>query len=107
MPWKEVSTMSQRREFVMFAQAEEANISVLCERYGISRKTGYKWLRRFGAEGEIGLQDRSRRPIHTHTATALDAQQAVITLRGMHPAWGARKHRGAWTRIIPIPPSRG
>ena len=44
MPWKEVSTMSQRREFVMFAQAEEANISVLCERYGISRKTGYKWL---------------------------------------------------------------
>lgn len=81
MPWKEVSTMSQRREFVMFAQAEAANISVLCERYGISRKTGYKWLRRFCVEGEIGLQDRSRRPIHTHTATSPDAQQAVITLR--------------------------
>ena len=93
MPWKEVSTMSQRREFVMFAQAEEANISMLCERYGISRKTGYKWLRRFGAEGEIGLQDRSRRPIHTHTATSPDAHQAVMTLRRAHPAWGARKLR--------------
>jgi transposase-like protein len=56
MPWQEVSIMSQRREFVMFAQAEEANIQALCAHYGISRKTGYKWLRRFGAAGVAGFK---------------------------------------------------
>lgn len=91
MPWQEVSIMSQRREFVMFAQAEEPNVSVLCARYGISRKTGYKWLRRFGADGVAGLQDRSRRPIHTNNKTADAVEQAVIELRQKHPAWGARK----------------
>lgn len=93
MPWQEVSIMSQRREFIMFAQAEEANLSALCKRYGISRKTGYKWLRRAGTEGAAGLQDRSRRPRHTNNKTANDVEQAVVTLRRQHPAWGARKLR--------------
>ena len=93
MPWQEVSIMSQRREFVLFAQAEEANLSALCKRYGISRKTGYKWLRRSGAEGAAGLQDRSRRPRHTNNKTADDVEQAVVELRRTHPAWGARKLR--------------
>lgn len=91
MPWQEVSTMSQRREFVMFAQADEANVSALCARYGISRKTGYKWLRRFAADGEAGLQDRSRRPARSPTKTVREAEQAVLELRRKHPAWGARK----------------
>lgn len=93
MPWKEVSTVSQRREFVMFAGADEANVSALCARYGISRNTGYKWLRRFGADGEPGLQDRSRRPLHTNNKTADAVEQAVVELRNKHPAWGARKLR--------------
>lgn len=91
MPWQEVSTMSQRREFVMFSQADEANISALCRRYGVSRKTGYKWLRRFHAEAEAGLQDRSRRPREAPNKTASAMEQAVIALRQQHPAWGARK----------------
>ncbi len=41
MPWQEVSTMSLRTEFVMLAMQPGANISQLCRRYGISRKTGY------------------------------------------------------------------
>jgi transposase InsO family protein len=93
MPWQEVSIMSQRQEFVMFARAENANVGALCTRYGISRKTGYKWLRRFGAEGAAGLQDRSRRPRHTNHKTADDVEQAVVELRRTHPAWGARKLR--------------
>lgn len=91
MPWQEVLIMSQRREFVMFAGAEEANVSALCARYGISRKTGYKWLRRFGAVGGAGLQDRSRRPQRVSHKTADAVEQAVIELRRKHPAWGARK----------------
>lgn len=93
MPWQEVSIMSQRREFVMFAQAEQANISTLCARYGISRKTGYKWLQRFAETGEDGLQDHSRRPHHIPHRTRGALEQALLELRRQHPAWGARKLR--------------
>jgi transposase-like protein len=40
MPWQERSIMAERREFVAFAQQEGANITALCEAFGISRKTG-------------------------------------------------------------------
>ena len=44
MAWKDVSVMSQREEFVVLASADGANVSELCRRFGVSRKTGYKWL---------------------------------------------------------------
>ena len=47
MPWKESTCMTQRREFVFLANVSDANLSQLCERFGISRKTGYKWRSRF------------------------------------------------------------
>jgi len=50
MPWQEVSTVSLRQEFVMLATAEGANVRALCRRYGVSRKTGYKWLGRYQRE---------------------------------------------------------
>jgi transposase-like protein len=49
MPWQEVSTMLLREEFVMLARADQANRAQLCRRFGISRKTGYKWLERASA----------------------------------------------------------
>ena len=93
MPWQEVSIMSQRREFVMLARTDEVNFSTLCKRYGISRKTGYKWLRRSTTHGTAGLQDRSRRPRRTNNKTADEVEQALVALRRTHPAWGARKLR--------------
>ena len=62
MPWKECDRMSLRAELLALATQEGANFSVLCRRFGISRKTGYKWLRRFERDGPLGLADRSRRP---------------------------------------------
>ena len=47
MPWKESTCMTQRREFVLLANVSDVNLSQLCERFGISRKTGYKWRSRF------------------------------------------------------------
>ena len=44
MPWQERSVMLQRQEFIIFASQEGANIRRLCAHFGISRKTGYKWL---------------------------------------------------------------
>jgi transposase-like protein len=58
MPWKEVSIMSQRLEFVTLATAENANIRHLCRCFGISPGTAYKWLDRFQSAGVNGLGER-------------------------------------------------
>lgn len=91
MPWQEVSTMSLRYEFVMLARREEANLAALCRRFGVSRKTGYKWLARFARDGAAGLGDRSRRPHRSPDQTPASIEAAVIELRTRHPAWGGRK----------------
>jgi transposase InsO family protein len=91
MPWKVKSLMSQRREFVMLAQAEGINFSQLCKRFAISRKTGYKWLERFESKGDEGLADRSRRPHTSPHRTDQKIEQEVCKLRDRHPAWGGRK----------------
>lgn len=93
MPWKEVSTMSQRLEFVTLAAADNANIRHLCRCYGISSATAYKWLRRFQIAGVDGLNDRSRRPQHSPARSAPEVEAAIISLRHKHPAWGGRKLR--------------
>jgi len=91
MPWEEASTMSLRSEFVRQAREEGANVSALCRAYGISRKTGYKWLGRYEQEGMEGLRDRTRRPEHSPSQTPEAVEQAILTLRQAHPAWGGRK----------------
>ena len=93
MPWKEVSAMSLREEFVVLATAEGSNISVLCRRFGISRKTGYKWLAREQAGGKAALKDASRRPHTSPHKTAAAVETAVVKLRKTHAAWGGRKLR--------------
>ena len=62
MPWAERSIANIRREFVLRVLAKEAPMTELCRQYGISRKTGYKWLARFEKRGIEGLVDESRRP---------------------------------------------
>lgn len=91
MPWKEVSIMSQRLEFVTLATAENANIRHLCRSFKISSATAYKWLHRFQSSGANGLEDRSRRPHHSPSRTPVEMEEAVTNLRGKHPAWGGRK----------------
>ena len=89
MPWREVSKMDERREFVGLAMQEGANRRELCRRFGIHPTTGYKWLARAGAEDE--LADRSRRPRHSPGRTTAAIEQQVLVVRDAHPAWGARK----------------
>ena len=74
-----------REEFVGLARQADANISELSRRFGISRKTGYKWL------GRPELTDQSRRPQHSPTKTAPALEANVVELRHKHPAWGGRK----------------
>ncbi len=91
MPWQEVSTMSLRQEFVMLALQEGANMRELCRRFGVSAKTGYKWIGRHAARGTSGLADESRRPHHSPTRTPEVLERAILELRDAHPCWGARK----------------
>ena len=86
MPWKEATQVSLRREFVTLASQPEANISRLCRRFGISRKTGYKWIGRFEAKGLSGLEDRSRRPHRSANRTPARMEAAVCDVRRQHPA---------------------
>ena len=97
MPWQERSIMSQRQEFVAFARQEGTTIAALCRHYGISRKTGYKWLGR-AAMDESSLADRSRRPHPSPGRTSLEQEGLVLALRGQHPAWGGRKLHHALAR---------
>jgi len=93
MPWKECSAVSQRVEFVRLAQPEPANLAELCRRFRISRKTGYKWLRRFAATGMADLADRSRQPVNSPARTPQAMEERVLRVRTEHPAWGGRKIR--------------
>lgn len=93
MAWNEVTIMSSRKEFVSLAMQEGANISRLCSRFGISRKTGYKWLHRHGEGADEWARDRSRRPGHSPRRVDREVEIAVVCLRRAHPAWGGRKLR--------------
>lgn len=90
MPWQERSLMTERQEFVWVARQEDANIAEVCRRFGISRKTGYKWLGR-AAAGDVVLADRPRRPHTSPTRTSAALEARVLALRHAHPAWGGRK----------------
>src|SRR5688572_25350296 len=97
MPWQERTVMTERLEFVAFAGQEGANIAALCRSFGISRKTGYKWLAR-AATGETPWADRSRRPHTSPWRTTREMEERVLALRADHPAWGGRKLHHALAR---------
>lgn len=86
MPWKEATPVSQRREFLALHAQQAIAFAELCRRFGVSRKTGYKWLSRAD-----DLHDRSRRPHQSPRQTAPDLELRVVELRQRHPAWGGRK----------------
>jgi transposase InsO family protein len=92
MSWKK-DLMSQRLEFITFARSPNANLAELCRRFQISRKTGYKWLRRFAEGGVAGLQDRSHRPVCCPMQTPSAFEAKIVVLRTAQPTWGPRKLR--------------
>ena len=91
MPWLETAPMEQRERFVRDDRFALYTMTELCDRYDISRKTGYKWLERFDAGGRAGLSDRSRAP-HQCPHRITDHVAALICLaRRQHPSWGPEK----------------
>ena len=100
MSWSEWDRMSLREEFVRLASNKGTEMSELCRRFGISRKTGYKWRKRYQQEGRGGLADRSREP--KSKPTPLEMEERIVEVRAIHRASGERK-KGKLDSQIPAP----
>src|SRR5687768_12698733 len=104
MPWRETSPMDQQKQFVREARRAHDDMTALCARYGISRKTGYKWVARYEAGGVTALEELSRRPHRSPQATEEAVVAAILTVRSHHPTWGGKKLAATLARRWPTLP---
>jgi putative transposase len=95
MGWNETCAMEERFKFIEEYKQERDSVAELCRRYGISRKTGYKWLERYEEGGLEGLRDQSRAPQTHPNQIGVDQEARILTARSQHPTWGPVKLR-AW-----------
>src|SRR6266581_3952440 len=91
MPWREASPMDQRTQFIADHLRDVLSITELCALYGISRKTGYKWIDRYIRHGPAGLEEDSRRPRRSPNQTSEEVVSAILDARRRHPRWGGKK----------------
>ena len=102
MPFKNITAMDQRIEFILlFSSNKKLKFNELCRRYKISRTTGYKWVNRYKTGGIKDLIDRSKRPINSPSKYNGDIEKYVVDLRKEEPEWGSKKlHRILYNRQI-------
>jgi transposase InsO family protein len=93
--------MEQRARFVLDALKGHFTMTELCERYGVSRKTGYKWIARYHGEGAVGCSDRLRSPRNHPNKTKALIEKKVLWVRKKHPGWGPRTLQAYLTREYP------
>lgn len=91
MPWLETAPMEERERFVRDHREGFYAMVELCARYGVSRKTGYKWLARFEDGGRQALRDQSRAPHRCPHRIADDVARLICDARRQHPSWGPEK----------------
>ena len=93
MPWRTTSVREQRIQFVIRAQDKREALARLCREFGISRPTGYLWLRRYQKTRTLtAVREQSRRPHHSPQRTTAETEQQVVALR-QQTGWGAKKLR--------------
>lgn len=97
MPWKKSEPMEQRIEFALKAM-RTLNFRALCQEYGISAKTGYKWKERFLREGLAGMEEESRRPKSHSEQLPEEELCEIVRLKLGHLSWGPRKIRELYLR---------
>jgi putative transposase len=101
MGWMETCAMDERMRFVMAVEKRDEAFAMVCRGFGVSRKTGYKWLERYRDEGVEGLRDRSRAPLHHPQAMTEAIAERCLAVRRAHPTWGPVKVRGTLERRFP------
>lgn len=98
MPWKEHDVIEERWRFIEDWKSEDWNLSELCDSYGITRKTGYKWIQRYEQGGRAGLENQSRAAHQHSNAVSERMQERVLEIKESHPSWGAPKIRAKLVR---------
>jgi putative transposase len=94
VPWKETSPVDERVRFIAAVKEDpRGNFSRLCERFGISRAKGYKWVARYEKHGPAGLEDRRPVPISSPHRTPDEVVDRILALRKKHPHDGPKKLR--------------
>lgn len=101
MPWRETSVIEERLRFVVLASRGEHGMAELCREFGISRQTGYTWVRRYREGGASQVRNRSRRPLHSPSRLCAEAEQEIVALRQRWPDWGAAKIHAKLTEFHP------
>lgn len=91
MAWEAYKVEQQRLQFVLAYLHGEASMTALCKHYGISRKTGYKWVERYQNQGEQGLKDLSRAPHNPNSYYEKAVIDRAISLKQKKPKWGPKK----------------
>ena len=91
MPWKNVSSMDQKQQFARLARSGRFTVTELCGQFGISRKTGHKWLARHAEGGMMALAARSRAPKSVTCRTAREVERLICTEKRLHSSWGPGK----------------
>lgn len=101
MVWRETGMVDERNGFIDEWLQDVWTVTELCERFGISRKTGYKWLGRYDALGRTGLVDLPRAPLNHGRATAAEVVARIVALKEANPSWGPKKIIGRLERVEP------
>ncbi len=91
MPWEETCVMGEKVRFISEWLSDSCTMSELCDGYGISRVTGYKWAERYKQSGLAGLKELSRRPHHHPMSVTEEVKEQIIEVKLLHQSWGLKK----------------
>jgi transposase InsO family protein len=93
--------MDERVKFIAAYLRGELSVSRLCEAFGVSRKTAYKWISRYSSGGVAELVERSRRPRSNPNSTSKEVTALLLATRKQHPTWGPKKLLGTLALAYP------
>ena len=93
MPFAETHVMEEKKRFIEEAHRSVRSFAAVCDRYGISRKNGYKWMDRWRRAGPVGLESRASRPRHCPWATPREVVEAILEVRRKYEDFGPKKIR--------------
>ena len=91
MPWKETCAMEQKMQMIKCWKGDQFTITDLSFLHDVSRKTIYKWIKRYKVEGTVGLEDRSREPLRHPNATVPEIVDKILAVKRRHQKWGPKK----------------
>jgi len=101
MSWRDICPMDEKVKFIALTKSGNFSITELCEKFGISRKTGYKWINRYDVDGPSGLNERTRARITQENRTPEEIQAAVVSLKEARSLWGPKKIKAYLERENP------